>query len=243
MTVLATVSAQEHLTLLTNNYISQYFEVILLDAPGEVYEPGSTIDETFLQNEVVTGTGGYRRKVFTYEVTDIAAYTDRGMGLVTKTATFAHDGSLTPINFTHVGLLRGTGNVSGIFESLSSEPTAGNDGTYLNVPTTTSGNGYGATLDIVVTGGNTFTATIGYPGYGYEDVDNLNVADSVLASLGIITAGAGGLSVSIETVTVDNAGHIVSIAPTTDAISLANGNEAVFYFNVKHFGYSNVTGA
>ena len=243
MTVLATISAQEHQTLLETRYVNNYFEVLLLDAPGEVYQPGTTSDATFLAFEVTAGTAGYRRKVFSYATNDILAYSDRGMGLNTKAAVFAHDGSLTTLDFTHVALVRGTGNIISLVSTLTSTPTAGNDGTYLGVPTTTNADGIGATLDITVTNGDTFEVTIAYPGYGYTTSDTLSVSDSILAGLGVITAGAGGLSVGIDAVSVDLAGDLVSVAPTSDAVSLANGNEAVFYFNLKHFGYSTTAGA
>ena len=224
-------------------YVNNYFEVLLLDAPGEVYQPGVTVDATFLAFEVTPGTAGYTRRVFSYATGDILAYSDRGMGLNTKAAVFAHDGSLTNLEFTHVALVRGTGNVITLNSGLTSTPSAGIDGTYLGIPTTNNGDGIGATIDITVTGSNTFTVSIASPGYGYTTSDTLSVSDSVLASLGVITAGAGGISVGVDTVSEDLAGDLVSVAPTSDPVSLSNGNEAVFYFNLKHFGYSTVAGA
>lgn len=242
MTVLATISAQEHQTLLETRYINNYFEVLLLDAPGEVYEPGITVDATFLGFEVAAGTGGYLRKVLTYENADLAAYSDQGMGLATKAAVFPHDGSLTNLSFTHVALVRGSGNIIDLITTPVETPSAGNDGTYTSVPVTTSGSGVGATVDITVAT-NVFTTTIAYPGYGYAANDPITVSDATLDSLGIITAGAGNLTLTVDNVSSDFAGNLVSVAPTADAVSLSNGNEAVFYFNIKHFGYSTVTGA
>ena len=56
--------------------------------------------------------------------------------------------------------------------------------------------------------------------------------------MGVITAGAGDLVVTIDTVnTAANAGQLLSVAQTTNSVVLAAGNEAAFYWNLKQYGY------
>ena len=67
------------------------------------------------------------------------------------------------------------------------------------------------------------------------------ILDGTLAGIGAITAGDGNLTFSVGTVnTPSNAGQVLSVAQTTSSVVLSGGNEAVFYWNLKQFGYYSV---
>lgn len=237
MTVLATVSDAEIRGILNARYVDNYFEVALLNMPGEVYQP--VVDnaaDLISNNELPAGPGGYYRQVLTYLPSDVGTYSEQGINLATKAAVFAHDGTTTILTFTHVALIRGSGNITELSFS-SSEPSAVNDGTYPNLPVTTTATGTQAKLTLTIAGG-VITPTIAYAGYGYEAGSNIVVNDSVLAAAGAITGGAGDYVIGIEAVTTQDAGELVAMAQTADTVNLANGNEAVFYYNLKQFGYS-----
>jgi hypothetical protein len=57
-----------------------------------------------------------------------------------------------------------------------------------------------------------------------------------LALAGAITAGAGNLTFSAGTVT-SGGGQIVAVAQTANTVVLGGGNQSVFYWNLKQFGY------
>lgn len=227
--------------LLEEKYAGNFFEACLLNAPGFNYDPATTNDATVLSsNEVTAGQGGYRRQVIGYESGDITVYSEQGMGLQVKVAVFAHDGGGTALDFTHVALVRGSGNILTTGAQIST-PTGGTPGTYENLPTATGGSGIGALVTVVVEpDGTTFTPTIANAGYGYADTDTITISDATLASAGAITAGQGDLTLDIDSVTGINehAGQLLSVTKTTNPVSLTSGNEAIFYFNLKQFGYS-----
>lgn len=237
MTVLATVSDAEIRGILNARYVGNYFEVALLNMPGEVYQPVVDDATALVANgEVASGSGGYYRQVLTYGASDVGTYSEQGINLATKAATFAHDGSSNVVTFTHVALLRGSGNIT-VLGSSTQEPSAVNDGTYSNLPVTTTATGVRAKLNLSITGG-VITPTIAYAGYGYEQDTNIVINDSTLAVAGAITAGAGDYTIGIDSVTTEDAGELVAMAQTAETVNLANGNEAVFYYNLKQFGYS-----
>jgi len=244
MALAAKISAAELSAQVTNRFQGQYFEARLINAPGITYTPGTTDDTTFLASEVALGTGGYARETFNYTVSDIATYTDGGVGLAQKATTFAHDGSGTSINFTHVALVWSDGNAATLSAAPSAAPTAAVDGTYTSVPVdSTSGSGVGLTVDIVVTNSGAtsgdYDITINKPGYGYAASDTVTIADTTLAGISMITGGAGALTTAIATINdnTENAGDLLSVAKTTNSVVLAGGNEAVFYWNLKQYGY------
>ena len=243
MAIAAKISAAELSAQVTSRFQDQYFEARLINAPGVTYTPGTTDDASFLGNEVILGTGGYARQTFFYSVSDIATYSDGGIGLSQKATVFAQDGTSTTIDFTHVALVWSTGNVTALTATPTTAPTAAVDDTYQAIPVdATSGSGLGATINLIVTNSGAtaadYTATIVSPGYGYAAGDTVTINDATLASLGVITAGAGDLVVTVDTVSAaTNAGQLLSVAQTTNSVILAAGNEAAFYWNLKQYGY------
>ena len=241
MTVFSTIASSELQMLLEEKYVDNYFEACLLNAPGYTYDPATENDATVISShEVAAGTAGYRRQVIGYSPTDITVYSEQGMGLTTKVAIFVHDGSGTSLDFTHVALQRGSGNILTLATNIA-EPNVGIPGTYENIPTVTDGNGIGATVNVTVeSNGTDFTVSMANPGYGYAPANSLSVTDADLTTAGAIEAGAGGLNLDINTVTGadEHAGQLLSVAGVTAPVSLTGGNEAIFYFNLKQFGYS-----
>ena len=244
MTIAAKISSSELTAQVTNRFEDKFLEARLINAAGTSYIPGTTDDPTFLGFEVTPGTGGYVRQVIKYETADILAYSDDGVPLDRKATIFAHDGGGTSIDFSHVALCWSTGNVLTL-GSVSSAPTAGVDGTYTNIPTTTSGSGTGLVVDLTIQNSGAATTdyllTIKSAGSGYAASDAITIADGTLAGLGAITGGAGSLGFTAATVTTNaEAGNVVSVAETASAVVLNGGNEAVFYWDLKLFGFYSV---
>ena len=244
MTIAAKISSTELTAQVTARFSGKYLEGRLIDATGTSYIPGTTDDATFLGFEVAAGTGGYQRQVIKYDPADILAYSDDGVPLNRKATVFAHDGGGTSIDFSHVALVWSDGNVTAL-AAVASAPTAGNDGTYTNIPTTTDGSGVGLTVDLTIANSGVattdYTLTIASPGYGYAASDIITIADGVLAGLGAITGGAGSLGTTVSTVeTGADAGDLLTVAETASAVVLTGGNEAVFYWDLKQFGFYSV---
>jgi len=162
--------------------------------------------------------------------------------LASKATVFAHDGVGADIDFSHAALVWSTGNVLTL-GSLTSAPTAGVDGTYTNIPIdVTDNSGVGMTADLVITNSGAsssdYALTIARPGYDYAAGDVLGITEGVLAGLGAVVAGAGGLGLTVGTVHApSNAGKVLCVGTTTSEVILSAGNEAVFYWNVKQFGF------
>lgn len=238
MAIAAKLSAYETTAQVATRFADKFLEARLIDAPGVTYTPGVTNDATFLSNEVVLGTGGYQRQLIEYKIADVSAYGDNGVALGTKTSIFAHDGSGTTIDFTHVALVWSENNVLTLGANATA-PSAGVDGTYTNIPVdTTGGSGVGLTVDLTVQNSGAastdYILTVRDSGYGYAASDTVGILDTTLASLGVITAGAGNLSFTVGTVSANtDAGEIFSVAQTTNAVQLASGREAIFYWNLK----------
>lgn len=242
MTIAAKISAIEVEAQVTNRFVDKYLEARLIDAAGVTYTPGLTDDATFLAQEVTAGFGGYKRQVIGYSLGDVSTYSDSGIGLSTKATVFPHDGGGDVLSFSHAVLVWSTGNVLTI-GALDSVPTAAVDGTYTNIPiSSTNGNGVGATVDITVTnsGASTgdYAVTLSNAGYDYAVTDTLVIDEGTLAGLGMVTAGAGGIGTTVGSINnnSENAGDIMSVAQTTNTVNLTAGNEAVFYWNLKQFG-------
>jgi len=244
MTIAAKVSSAELTAQVTNRFQDKYLEARLIDATGTSYIPGTTDDATFLGFEVAAGTGGYERQVIKYEAADILAYSDDGVPLNRKATIFAHDGGGTSIDFSHVALVWSTDNALTL-GAVSAAPSAGVDGTYTNIPTTSAGSGVGLEVDLTITNSGAapsdYALTISKPGYGYAAAEVITIADGVLAGLGAITGGAGGLGFTVATVDTNaDAGGLLSVAETASAVVLTGGNEAVFYWDLKQFGFYSV---
>ncbi len=245
MAIAAKISSAELTAQVTNRFVGNSFEARLISATGTSYEPGITNDATFLGFEVTPGTGGYQRQVISYAPADVTTYTDDGVALTTKATVFAHDGGATSIDFSHAVLVWSTGNALTL-GAVGTAPTAGVDGTYTNIPIdTTDGSGVGLTADLTIANSGAastdYSLTINSAGYDYAASDVLTILDGTLAGLGAIAGGAGDLSFSVATVnTPANAGDVLSVAQTTSSVVLSGGNEAVFYWNLKQFGFYSV---
>ena len=245
MTIAAKISSAEVEAQVVGRFVDKYLEARLIDAAGVTYTPGTTNDAVFLSNEVVLGFGGYQRKIIGYEVTDLTAYGDDGVGLASKATVFSHDGTTDVISFSHVALVWSMGNVTGI-TSPASAPSAGVDGTYTNIPIdSSSGVGVGMVVDLTIVNSGAattdYTLTVKEAGYDYSATDVLTINDGTLAGIGAITPGAGGIGATVASISSQpNAGVVMSVAQTTSAVNLAAGNEAVFYWNLKQYGLSSV---
>lgn len=243
MTIPAAVSPTELTNQMTDRFVDQYFEARLINASGTTYTPGITSDATFLGFEVVAGTAGYKRQVVKYIGADVLAYSDDGVPLSRKATLFAHDGGGTALNFSHVALVWSTGNALTL-GAVTTAPSAGVNGTYTNIPIdSTTGSGVGLTVDLTIQNSGAATTdyilTINNYGYNYAASDTVQINDGTLAGLGAITGGAGDLIFSVATVnSPTNAGDLLSVAETNGSVSLTSGNEAVFYWDLKLFGYN-----
>lgn len=242
MAIAAKISSTELTAQVTQRFDGAVLEARLINAPGTAYIPGTTNDSTFLGFEVTPGTGGYGRQVISYTAADVSVYSDDGVALSQRATVFTQDGSATPIEFSHVALVWGTGNVLTL-GSVTSSPSAGVDGTYTNIPIdTTSGSGSGLTVDLTIANSGAtssdYSLTLTNAGSDYAASDTLTILDGTLAGLGAITGGSGDLVFSVATVTSQsNAGSIVGVAQTSSAVVLGGGNQAAFYWNLKQFGY------
>lgn len=239
MTIAAKISPAELAAQVTNRYVDQYYEGRLIYAPGTAYQPGVTDDATFLSSEVAIGTGGYQPQVIKYIGADVGTYADDGIALATKATVFAHDGGGTALQFSHVALVKGTGNVQTL-GAVTGKPTAGVNGTYTNIPVTTAQNGVGLTVNLTVANLGAslgdWTLSIVKPGYDYVAADGLQIPEALLETLGIVSAGAGSLTFSVGTATTGG-GALLAVAQTASTVSLTAGNEAAFYWNLKQYGY------
>lgn len=248
MAISSSISASELARILQAQYVGQTFEVALVNSGSASYNPETTIDSEFLQFEVSEGVGGYQRQVISFEQTDVAPYSDKGLGLATKVAKFTHDGSAQTINFSHVVLVRGQGNIWGLAEDPSGLPTIVEDnnevmtaGFYRALPTLSTGTGRGATLDIEVFGfgdePDDYVITLNNRGRGYEAGDSIEVTGATLVAAGAAPIDLGSITILVTEVQEDG-GTIVSASATATPVILGNGNEAVFYFNNKIFGFA-----
>lgn len=240
MTIAAKVASAEVDAQVRLRFENKYLEGTLIDAPGVNYSPGVTNDTTFLSNKVTEGTAGYYPQVIGYTPGDFANYSDGGVGLQQKATVFTHNGGGTVLDFTHIALLWSTGNVTAL-SAASGVPTSMTNGTYTAIPTTTAGSGTGLTVDLTVANGGAvagdYTLTINNPGRNYAASDLMTIPNGTLAGLDP-SIGTGDLTFTISTVDTNaDAGDIVAVAKTVNAVSLTAGNQAVFYWNLKHFGF------
>lgn len=240
MAIAAPLSAFETATQVQNRFAGKYLEARLINSAGVTYTPGVTDDTTFLSAEVTLGLGGYARQIIKYELSDVSAYGDDGIGLARKSTIFAHDGGADTVNFTHVALVWSEANVETI-GTVTAAPSSATDATYTNIPIDiTNGSGTGLTVDITVTNSGAATTdyaiTVHDAGIGYAANDTLGILNANLVSAGITTAGTGDLSFSAATVSSNvDAGQIFSVAKTTNSVTLVSGREAIFYWDLKQY--------
>lgn len=239
MAVSASISSTEVRGAAVGRYVGHYFEAALINAPGITYTPGSTNDATFLAFEVAEGLAGYKREIFNYSASDVLAYSERGVGLSTKSTLFPHDGTGDAINFTHVALCWGGTNVISM-GATTQEPALGIDGVYTNLPTQTSGSGSGLLLDLTVSN-NVFVYTISKPGRGYQPGDIVTVLGADMLQVGAITSEyeTTNATLPVDIVSVEaNQGNVLAVVQTSSAVSLISGTQAAFYWNNKLYGAS-----
>lgn len=238
MTLAAKISATELTRQVTTAFVDKYFEAALINAPGVVYNPATADDAVFLASELDPGPGGYYRQPIYYSQSDLRVYADDGVAMAPKAATFSHNGNNSePLTFTHVAFLRGSGNIIEL-STVSDEPSSGTvDGVYDDVPIE-SVSGYGATCTLTISG-SVHSVAIKSPGYGYSEGQGLQIGGQTLQLIG---AGDGSAPVLFSATQVSlNGGSIVSVASPTSSVLLQDGNQAVFYFNLKQFGYYNTS--
>lgn len=243
MTIAAKISSTELTAQVTDRFADTFFEARLINVPGTIYDPGITNDAAFLSNEVTIGTGGYKRALINWTAADVSVYSDDGVALNQKAATYAQDGSATTIDFSHVALVWSTGNPTAL-GTATAKPTTAVNGTYTAIPVdSTSGSGVGLTVDITVANSGAalgdFALSVNSAGYGYAQSDTVTISNSTLQSSGITVEVSGDLTFPVSTVyTASNAGDILSVAQTANSVVVSGGNEVAFYFNLKQFGFS-----
>jgi hypothetical protein len=246
MTISAKVAGTELQDGMNSRFGGAYFEAVLLDAAGVSYNPANddAQNATFLTTYEVAATGGYSRQVIGWAADSAGAYTDDGVAMDQRNIVFEHDGSGNNIVFTHMALVWGSGNISagGV---ATTAPGGALDGTYVNIPTTSSGSGVGATVDIVVSSSGAtagdYAVTINSPGTGYAASETLTIQNADMVSAGMDPGTADPLTFVVPSVyTSTEAGKIFSVAQVDGQVTIANGNSAAFYVNLKEFGFYSV---
>ena len=246
MSISAKVAGTELQDGMNSRFGGAYFEAALLDASGVSYDPANddTQNATFLSTYEHAATGGYARQVIGWAADSAGAYTDDGVAMDQRNVVFEHDGSANNIVFTHMALVWGSGNINA-GGTAAAAPVSATDGTYTNLPTTSSGSGTGATLDIVVANSGAattdYTITINGPGVGHAAFDVLTVSNADLVSAGMAPGDSNDLTFTVPSVyTSSEAGKIFSVAQVDGQVTVANGNSAAFYVNLKEFGFYSV---
>ena len=240
MAIAAAVSAAELDAQVNALYVDKYYEARLIYAPGTSYQPGVTNDATFLGFEVAQGTGGYERQTIKYVSGDVGSYADDGVALATKASVFAHDGGGTTLDFSHVALVSGNGNVTALGANTG-KPSAAVNGTYTNIPVIDVGAGRGLTVDLTIANAGAalgdYALTVVNAGTGYAAADALQIPEATLVSLGAVSGGAGDLTFSVGTVYTSTQ-RILAVAQTAATVQLSAGREAAFYWNLKQYSFA-----
>ena len=270
MTIAAAVSAAELTAQVKASFENKWFEVALIksaatfDVENDVWDqnPANTTNNLFL-NELdglggtrgSAGTGtdnGYGRRAFEYVPANIQGYNDLGIPLARKTTVFSHNGIGTgAFTFSHAVLLHsGDGHVTslGAVTVVPTGDAAFTTNTYTNLPTSTTGNGEGATVDLAITAPGTvageWAVTLVNAGTGYANGDTLTVPAGTLQSTlgnnggtltGDLTFTVGSVNATAQSATGTR--QIVAVAKTSADVTLVSGNESVFYWDLKLFGY------
>ena len=242
MSTKSVISTDELSRQIQQGFVNQSFEVLLINSPNLEYEPGITPDANFLNNQVASGTAGYEPQVLRYLADDETNYSDGGVALKTKAAIFLNDNSGT-YQFTHVCLKRGNDNVVSV-GTPTVIPSEGTTATILGIPTIPDplSSASGLTVDIAVSNdgaaSSDYEITVNRAGFGYSVGDTITVSLAFLVDAGAAPPTAtGDLQFEVTAVSVSN-GAIVSVTPTENTVVMADGNEAVFYFNLKQYGFA-----
>jgi hypothetical protein len=207
--------------------------------------PSAGVDGTYTNIPVATLGGALREAgdfttttPFTASQAGAAVTISGGSGTgATATVDTNSTGDVIAINLTGGGSNYVAGDSITITEGAGTPGVATArvivvDGDNLLVNLTISNSG-AATTD--------YALTIAAPGYGFEDGDTVTILDGTLAGLGAIAGGAGNLVFTVATTTQNaDAGNILSVAETSSAVILNGGNEAVFYWDLKQFGFYSV---
>ena len=248
MTIAAKVSAVEIDKIVRDRYEGNYFEGRLMNYTGSTYTPGASgADAAFLATEVTVGTGGYQRQIIYYSSSDFANYADGGVALAQKGTTFTHDAGNTSLVFTHAALVWSGGNVTGLgaynnFSTNLAMPT----GNYTNLPVTKiGGSGVGLTVNLSVTNNGAqlsdYTLAINKAGYDYAASDAVQLTNATLkAANGAAGTGTLNFTVSgVHTPTVATKGDLFAVAKPASTVTLTQGQQAVFLWNPKQYGFYN----
>ena len=246
MSISAKVAGTELQDGMNSRFGGVYLEAALLNASGVSYDPANddTQNAAFLSTYEHAATGGYTRQVIGWAADSAGAYTDDGVAMDQRNVVFEHDGSANNIVFTHMALVWGSGNINA-GGTAGSAPSSATDGTYLNIPTTSDGSGTGATVDIVVTNSGAaatdYAITINKPGTGHAASDTLTIQNADMVSAGMAPGDSNPLTFVVPSVyTSADAGKIFSVAQVDGQVTVANGNSAAFYVNLKEFGFYSV---
>ena len=246
MPISAKVAGTELQDGMNSRFGGAYFEAVLLNAAGVSYDPANTEAQNaaFLSTYEVPVTGGYVRQVIGWSPDSAGAYTDDGVAMDQRNIVFEQDGSDDNIVFTHMALVWGSGNISagGV---ATTAPVGALDGTYVNLPTTSSGSGVGATVNIAVSNSGAtagdYAVTINSPGVGYAASETLTIQNSDLVSAGMTPGDSSPIGFAVPSVHASaEAGKIFSVAQVDGQVTIANGNSAAFYVNLKEFGFYSV---
>jgi hypothetical protein len=207
--------------------------------------PSAGVDGTYT-NIPVTTLGGEIREVGSFNTTTAftasqtgAAVTISGGSGTGATATVDTDSSGDVVSVAITG--NGSNYVTG--DTITITEVGGTPGVATATVTVVDGANLLVDLTISNSGAATtdYALTIAAPGHGFEDGDAVTILDGTLAGLGAITGGAGDLVFSVATTSTDaNSGNILSVAETASAVVLTGGNEAVFYWDLKQFGFYSV---
>lgn len=247
MTIAAKITPTELVGQVTDRFVDQYFIVKLLNSEGMSYTPGVQEELAFVNNNALTpGTFGYNPQLFSYSAADVGNYADAGVGLLQKQCIFSHDGSNSQYSFTHCSVQWANGVILGISADPAALPLGViPDGLYENLPVTSDGSGFGATVNLTVN--NTLAGELAYsivmnsPGFDYSLSDVVEISSATLAAVGAGDGSQGPIGLILETLFLpSNANDVFAIAPTDGLVTLANGNESAFYFNLRQFGYYNI---
>ena len=237
------------------------------DIENDVWNEGNTAGGTNIYSFELDGLGGtkaaagagtangYGRRAFEYVAANVQGYNDKGIPLARKTTVFSHNGYGTgDFTFTHAVLLHSGNGHATALGAVTANPTGSAAFTatgvreYKNLPVT-GGSGQGLTIDLQIlnTGTNStdWVVTLVNPGTGYTASDSVTVPEDTLQSALNNNGGTltGGLTFPITTVNAAAAAaggtrDIVAVAKTDSAVTLTAGNEAVFYWDLKLFGYN-----
>lgn len=207
--------------------------------------PSAGVDGTYT-NIPVTTLGGEVREIggfntttaFTASQTGLAVTISGGSGTgATATVDTDSSGDISSVTVTGGGSNYVVGDSITITEvggtpGVATADVTVVDGTNLFVDLTISNSG-AATTD--------YALTIAASGFGFTAGESVTILDGTLAGLGAITGGAGDLVFTVATVSANtNAGKLLSVAETAGPVVLNGGNEAVFYWDLKQFGFYSV---